>query len=849
MVTEEHTLWLAALLHDIGKFAQRASDQGRGASHAEFGRRFVEEMFAGYFAPCGDYLAHAVAHHHTGSPQRDIEKLVMLADCLSASEREEEERHQEAPSWAPMVSMFSRPPLAPEGTTELRFALGPLNWADELTFFPRKDVQVGPPDYAVLWEHFVAEFRTLAGERGYHPHDLTTILALLRKYTSRMPSATPWGKGETRTVPDVSLYDHLKSTAAIAACLYRELGPDSYDVLLKALRAASPGQEDLQLEVCALLKGDISGTQDFLYLMSSSGASRGLRGRSFYLQLLTETVAGWVLERLGLPLTNLLFAGGGHFYLLLPFRQTQELFPQLDKEVTEKLWRAHQGDLCLLMDYVPVALCDFLEAEQGGHAFSEKWSEVSERVNAAKQRKWGQPGTTWMSEVLFRPRQLGTTEEEVCQVCHGQWEPSVDMLVNGVRKCRRCESFEELGRKLRQPSAMLLLSMPERELPDRPTWDEVLAAFGRCPQVVAAAGELVPPQGAATSGVFYRFDSTEFLQSKTDAERLFGDLPMAYDFRLLADATPAVRDAQGSLKVAEFADLAQASEGVKWLGVLRMDVDDLGSVFRSGLAEHASLSRLCTLSETLRLFFEGWVPTLFRSYNPVASGSNGEKAHDAVYLIYAGGDDLFAVGAWSVLPEVAAQVRDDFRRLVGGDHITLSAGIAVEHQKFPLYQLAEAAKEALDGLAKRYSRKLNGRAVKKDAIGFMGKAMGWEELTRAAEWKDTVVQMLRGDGKKAVPRALVTRLAEIAHLYEANARLQRARQRAGEISEEQLNEEVMYAKWMWQLVYHLGRFRARQEEHKEELTELQQAIIRQQDSLIPLLAVLARWTELLTREE
>ncbi len=150
MVTEEHTLWLAALLHDIGKFAQRASQQAHEGSHAEHGRRLVEETFRGYFAPCGDYLAHAIAHHHTDQPQREIEKLVMLGDCLSASEREEEERPQKAPFATPLVSMLSRPPLAPPGIPELGFVLGPLEWSKEEAFFPRAGVQVGTADYARL---------------------------------------------------------------------------------------------------------------------------------------------------------------------------------------------------------------------------------------------------------------------------------------------------------------------------------------------------------------------------------------------------------------------------------------------------------------------------------------------------------------------------------------------------------------------------------------------------------------------------------------------------------------------------------------------------------------------------
>ena len=47
---------------------------------------------------------------------------------------------------------------------------------------------------------------------------------------------------------------------------------------------------------------------------------------------------------------------------------------------------------------------------------------------------------------------------------------------------------------------------------------------------------------------------------------------------------------------------------MKWLGVLRMDVDSLGDVFKRGLGNNATISRLSFVSESLRLFFETGAP-------------------------------------------------------------------------------------------------------------------------------------------------------------------------------------------------------------------------------------------------
>jgi putative nucleotidyltransferase with HDIG domain len=110
---ERHAVWLAALLHDIGKFQQRAV-WGSGVSHQELGARWCEQP---YFQQFGSDLAEAVRHHHNHhfprkSDQRTrLCQLVQLADHLAAGERETETRPHEEPPQSRLVSIFSRIPL------------------------------------------------------------------------------------------------------------------------------------------------------------------------------------------------------------------------------------------------------------------------------------------------------------------------------------------------------------------------------------------------------------------------------------------------------------------------------------------------------------------------------------------------------------------------------------------------------------------------------------------------------------------------------------------------------------------------------------------------------------------
>jgi hypothetical protein len=237
--------------------------------------------------------------------------------------------------------------------------------------------------------------------------------------------------------------------------------------------------------------------------------------------------------------------------------------------------------------------------------------------------------------------------------------------------------------------------------PQNAKWDDALQAFGWRVCVVEE-GQSLP--NVSPPVIHVSFTPNGFIP----ARRQDG---WSYLFRPLATATPKFI----GQRLPDFEEIAENSEGAPWLGVLRMDVDSLGRLFAHGLKPKATLSRMATLSRTVRLFFEGYVAHLCEPY--------AQKRQ--LYLLYAGGDDLFVVGAWSILPELARAIRNAFRQLVGADHITLSAGIAISHANTPLYQLAERARTALDEQAKEYEWHLNGQPRKKDAISFLQTPMGW----------------------------------------------------------------------------------------------------------------------------
>jgi CRISPR-associated protein Csm1 len=688
---------------------------------------------------------------------------------------------------------------------------------------------VSAEDYQRLWTSFI-------NEAGQIPSvEVSTLLALLRKYTWAIPFDIGSEEGS-----DISVYAHSKATAAIASCLLKgKLSDDDLAAIDTAfdqlLTGGSPSSEAeiLKRPLFTLVKGDISGTQDFLYLLTSSGAARGLRGRSFYLQLLTETIALWLLRRFDMSSTNLLFAGGGHFYVLLPHQVMSQGLDDLRQEITRRLWKTHGGDLSVIVDAASISPWGFFDDGNGSNIAS-KWTEVSKRVHERKRKRCFDFGDRVLMQ-LFEARQRGLDAQSTCQVCHGEWDELQDKLDDDVRKCRRCEGFEYLGQKLRDPVYLITFAIPDAEPRENGDWADVLRGFGTRLLLLDKNEKIafIPPKAEFVT--VSTLDSTDFLDEQVFNKIATGEIAVAYDFRFLPNATPRKENDQ----IADFEDLANASEGVKWLGVLRMDVDSLSEVIKSGFGEAATIARISTLSQSLRLFFEGWVPQLCRQFNRVKQGGK-----DQVYLIYAGGDDLFIVGAWSALPDLAKKIRDDFRDYVGGNQVTLSAGIAIEHQKYPLYQLAADSKHALDDRAKEFKRK---DGPDKDAICFLQLVAGWEQFKHIEAWKDKIKDMLKPQGEaKAIPRSFLMRLGEIHYLYAENARYQRHRRRVDNIGIDQIEEEIRYAKWVWRSVYQLSRFKEMYPDFKNRIDELHEEILR--NGLIENLNVISRWTELLTRE-
>jgi CRISPR-associated protein Csm1 len=597
-------------------------------------------------------------------------------------------------------------------------------------------------------------------------------------------------------------------TAALAACLV-DWDPALITQQLDAVtRYFHDKKEDPVLDQPAalLVGGDISGIQDFIYTLSAQRAAKTLRGRSFYLQLLTEAVLRYVLNALGMPYTNVIYSGGGHFYLLAPVSALEKL-PELRRDVTTRLLEHHGTSLYLALEAVSVPFTGFNVGQ-----FTHHWDAMHRKLANAKQRRFSELGDDFYPKI-FEPQAHGGNEEKTCGVCGVEREDVQEIndkdnpeSSTGKYICKLCESFyEDLGRKLpNAPYVILGIGQPQNTR--RGTALDSLAAFGLNVHIPAGSPHF---SNQSNFGVTWALDDP---QASQPWPRIEG-LPLVRSLRYTVNRVPL--DNHG--EPLTFDKLQEKAAGIHRLGVLRMDVDGLGTIFKNGFGEGmqsiASLARVSTLSFQLSLFFEGWIKKICE-----------DKSND-IYAVYAGGDDVFLIAPWDQVPGLALKIVDDFSKYTGGNpDLHISGGMAFIHGKYPIHQAAEDAGRALDNGAKRVDGK--------NAFHFLGENWKWPQFKDLRDKQKQLVDVSDSKNNQQAPRALLQVLQELAD-QEQKQRQQRP------------NDKRVWGPWMWIGDYQLTRMIERTAgETQEKLKEIRKQLKDNLYADILQWGKAARWAQL-----
>jgi CRISPR-associated protein Csm1 len=482
---------------------------------------------------------------------------------------------------------------------------------------------------------------------------------------------------------DVALIDMARSTAAVAAALVNNTSE----------------------QIC-LVAGDLSGIQKFIYTISSDGALKSLRARSFYLELVAEEIVQQLLEKLNLPRTSVIYAGGGNLYLLAPKTdQTEKQIKEIKTYFKELLYHKFQGKIFLALAY------HFFPVSQVATTdFAENWNNVIKEVNKQKSRKF----IDQISDLL----DYKTSYEQKCRVCHRDdttdLKPLNPQEPDSVDACPICREMFNLGGELLKVKAIIRSK------------EEKIKGVDPDPIIFELR----------TGKVYYHIcDKWKQIIKDPDTALLVNDWTIEhYQFRHFRKVAPlflgnyakeSKKEPGKTMRAEEFAENSD-SEGIKRVGYLRMDVDNLGKIFAKGLEKKTiqNLPRIAGLSRLMTYFFKVHLNQLakdrhkyfFEKLQTVTGLTN--QPRNNLLFIYAGGDDLFISGTWNEVVEFAFDVYQAFRAYTGyNPDITLSGGISLADVKFPLYQAADESGEA------EKNAKGNGR----DSLGLFGEVFKWDE--------------------------------------------------------------------------------------------------------------------------
>lgn len=437
---------LAAYLHDLGKFAERAKVfdcdprvdahltlycpfhiEGRWFSHQHAahtalafgaieahlpdtvrgdvspftGRKYAGDSDSG---EATDSLVNAAAAHH--KPDTFLQWIIATADRVASGfEREEFEQYNQAAEkranglnhyTSRQLTLFEQIRLSDTQPSDAALVQRyPLRMLSPRSIFPRpaaqcevRDDQAAQAEYRSLWDQFIAGLSQIpASHRHNWPLWLDHFDSLWLACTHTIPAATAFG-----VRPEVSLYDHSRAAASLAVSLWRwhEATARTGKEATQALRTRSDFDEQKFL----LIQGDFFGIQDFIFATggeSRKHAAKLLRGRSFQVSIFTELAALRVLDELGLPPTSQIINAAGKFMIVAPntvdvCERLQRLRAELDGWFSTHTF----GQAGVGLAWTPASCADFLRRHgerNDSTPFSKLMTRLHQQLDIAKHQR------------------------------------------------------------------------------------------------------------------------------------------------------------------------------------------------------------------------------------------------------------------------------------------------------------------------------------------------------------------------------------------------------------------------------------------------------------------------------
>lgn len=663
---------IGGLLHDIGKILYRSAD---GRNHSESGYDFLKNRLN---IDDKDILDQVRFHHAKPLSRANIASdslayITYMADNIAAraDRRENESGEFGFDKNIPLEAVFSilngrRESAYYEATT--------LENTGKINYPRTEKIPYDDGFYKKIEQDLSNILRQLKYEDTY----INSLLEVMEGTLTYIPSST--AKGER---PDISLYDHVKLTAALGNCIYQyleEKGEKDYKRIL-----FDEGVKFYNKKAFLLASIDISGIQAFIYDIQNEDALKNLRARSFYLEIFMENVIDEIFDAEGLSRTNLIYSGGGHAYFLLP--NTKTAISKLEK-IEEKLnkWLLEYFKIGLYMGfgYVPCSADDLKNEPEG--SYREIFSQITEKMADKKNHRYS------AKQILFLNKEIKMEHERECRICHRSDRLGAENL------CEICSGFLILARGILKNDFFTIISEKESE----------------------RAIPIFPERYLVT-------DTKERLKNRMKNQPQY--IRAYCKNNMYTGDSISTKLWVGDYKSHDtFEELVQGAKGIRRLAVLRADIDNLGKTFVQGFeneetkGKYNTLSRTSVFSRKLSLFFKLHMNDILKKGVYSLDGESEERRRAAI--VYSGGDDVFIVGAWKDILEFSVDLYQNLAKYTQ-KAISISAGIGIYFPKYPISYMAEQSGELED--ASKDRRDADGE-IRKNAITVFekGNTYAWD---------------------------------------------------------------------------------------------------------------------------
>jgi CRISPR-associated protein Csm1 len=608
--------------------------------------------------------------------------------------------------------------------------------------------------YRKLWNGFV---KSLEDIPETHRTDLALWLdhfeTLWGTYTYAIPSATA-GK----TMPDVSLYDHSRTAAAIAVALWRYHADQQHNEAetreqLRAQWDRERQQQELADEAWGdnkflLIQGDFFGIQNFIFSAGSETQKRAaklLRGRSFYISLLTECAALKVLDALDLPSTSQVINAAGKFLIVAPNTpDVVKKLQQVQAELEQWFLDHSYGQSGVGLAWLPASCNDFRKSTAGAvPPFQQLIKRLFETLELRKYQRMQLTGASAdnavFTDFLKNFEVDGSGESKGVCAIDGRSPGTEPLDGTGRYISQLAKDQMDIGGYLTKYHRLLITRNTEtlRTTPQVKTLGVKVfgyrIAFTDHEQRTGRFKPLVDE-----NALLRAFD---FSLPESATEALWNGYARRYINAYVPKVTPHAKSEEdkgryekisdsdkeqfklGSIKTLSHIacdDRQENEQTNRWQGqtalmTLKGDVDNLGMIFQKGLGA-PTFAKMAALSRQMNAFFAIYLPWLCSS----------DERFKNVYTVFAGGDDFFLIGPWHSTMQLASQMQQDFQRYVAfNDEVHFSSGLSMTKPGLPIRYLATMGEEALED-AKAYPPKQEKKT--KNAVSCFSQVMSWSSF-------------------------------------------------------------------------------------------------------------------------